>query len=334
MYRWQQRLRADRGQARGEETLPRTDWTAAERWVWDRLMTTGRADLGEYPGGRPRNPRRKADWADAPPLRASVLRMMLVDPPCVAALPVAEITVRGALLRGDFILSMCSLDRSIALEDCRFLGAFVAAGAKLKGLSLKNSALLETVIESGDRAPTSLDCRYAIASGAFDLGGLLARPAVRFGGFQGTYLQFGVVGEVDNNFKSYQRSHYRRGIKALSLQLSGDLLLGKMWSRSFDGERSTISGVTFVQQARILTSIDLSFARTGLISLQNSPVSLPTMILYSTSIPGSLFLQARSTWKARARIDLRLGRVGTLVDLSSARDDPGGSWPTKSISTD
>ncbi|MFJ8166030.1 membrane-associated oxidoreductase [Streptomyces sp. NPDC096136] len=156
-----------------------TDLTPAERRVWDAFPRGEGVDFREGPGEDASDGH---GWGEERTVRADVLAALLLGRPAAAG-QVAELNVKGARVTGKLNLKYAAVEHAIRLRGCWFERKPQLYGARLRAVSLSQSALpgLTASTVSVDLALRLSGCRVSgpvRLAGARIAGGLFLQDAV------------------------------------------------------------------------------------------------------------------------------------------------------------
>ena len=129
-----------------------TDWTKAERWVWERITAGEPANFNSrVRDTEALKPQTDKGWGEERRVRAKFLQTILTQREFVEATPFGGVRILGALIDDEPVnLEHARLQHELWLESSRILTDFKCRSLRVDGgLSLENSFVTGLVDLSG-----------------------------------------------------------------------------------------------------------------------------------------------------------------------------------------
>jgi uncharacterized protein YjbI with pentapeptide repeats len=305
------------------------DWTASERWVWQRIAAGKPADFNRrdreyYSDFEDLNPCKEEGWAESRRLRAAFLQTILTQKAFADATPFGGARILGALVEdAPLDLKFARLQKLFWLERSRILVDVEGRGLRVDGgLSLEGGYVAGQVELFGAGIREGLSISSATLKGELDLESAGIRHYLNMQG--STFEQkVNLNADIGSHLDMHGSTFYQK-VNLNGARVGGGAMLceravfrGELDLTSANiGRQLIMRGATFEQK------VSLNGARVGDVALLSEcAVFKDELDLTSFDIGGELHMEG-STFEQRVNLNgARVGGVAFLSERAVFKDE-------------
>jgi hypothetical protein len=281
--------------------LVTSSWSTLETWIWEKLCSSGYADLDAYDRSHSPHPQKREDWHAARTVSSEFLTEILTEARYANALKRPSLIIKGIWVRDSLNLSYLTIEPSFSFRFSRFeaqvsLVDAVANGKVdfrnsefLGGLALQEANIsgITTVNESRLK---SIDANFAKIDGYLSLAGSTVLGEANF---DSSVVSNSVFLNGSAKFSTLKLNHTRiAGNLYIDADIGGDLSIrSARIERELRMLEAKISGKVFINSSAIGENLWLFQTKASEDFVAEAVEVGDSVFISNTSISGNLDLR-------------------------------------------